>query len=135
AELPFYTVDLPYLWGRRLASGGMVFGSGLAFDATGDLTRISLSGEDPVNALERLIARVRDLHPALARTRIAHRWAGPIAFTDDRRPVIGRHPTLPGVLVAGAYAGHGVALGVHAGCLIAGAILDGRDLPLWGALD
>ncbi|MEA2626466.1 MAG: gamma-glutamylputrescine oxidase, partial [Candidatus Binatota bacterium] len=85
AELPFYTVDLPYLWGRRLASGGMVFGSGLAFDATDDLTRISLTGEDPVNALERLIARVRDLHPALARTRIAHRWAGPIAFTDDRR--------------------------------------------------
>src|SRR5215475_1619021 len=26
---PFYTVDLPYLWGRLLKTGGMIFGAGL----------------------------------------------------------------------------------------------------------
>jgi len=26
---PFYTVDVPYLWGRLLKNGGMIFGSGL----------------------------------------------------------------------------------------------------------
>src|SRR5690242_12993993 len=29
AGKPFYTVDLPYLWGRLLPSGGVIFGSGL----------------------------------------------------------------------------------------------------------
>jgi glycine/D-amino acid oxidase-like deaminating enzyme len=41
---------------------------------------------------------------------------------------------MPNVLVAGAYAGHGVALSVHAGALLADAVIDGVELPAWGKL-
>jgi glycine/D-amino acid oxidase-like deaminating enzyme len=29
SEKPFYTIDFPYLWGRTLRAGGVVFGGGL----------------------------------------------------------------------------------------------------------
>jgi glycine/D-amino acid oxidase-like deaminating enzyme len=38
-------------------------------------------------------------------------------------------------LVAGAYAGHGVALSVRAGELLANAIARNESLPTWGALN
>jgi hypothetical protein len=37
-------------------------------------------------------------------------------------------------MVSGAYAGHGVALSVRAGELLALAIADHRPLPKWGSL-
>ena len=37
-------------------------------------------------------------------------------------------------MVSGGYAGHGVALSVRAGELLALAIADNRPLPKWGSL-
>jgi glycine/D-amino acid oxidase-like deaminating enzyme len=37
------------------------------------------------------------------------------------------------VIVAGGYTGHGVALGVKAGAMIADAIVDGKPLPSWAS--
>jgi len=39
---PFYTVDLPYLWGRLLESNGVIFGAGLVPPYVGAPSRFPL---------------------------------------------------------------------------------------------
>jgi len=128
---PFYTTDLPYLWGREAPDGRLVVGAGLAFDAEGDLERVSLAQGDVRETFVRLEARVRGLHPALAGVRITHRWGGPISFRA-RAPVLAE--LAPGVVAAGAYAGHGVALSLRVAELAAARLLGGDALPAWGAI-
>ena len=132
---PFYTLDLPYLWGRLLADGRAILGAGLLFDETGDLCRLRLRDPEALEAFARLEARVWGLHPALAGVHFTLRWGGPIAFVSGRAPLLGRLPGNPRVIVAGAYAGHGIALGVRAGEIAAAAILNGSRLPAWGSLE
>jgi glycine/D-amino acid oxidase-like deaminating enzyme len=133
-RMPFYTTDLPYLWGRVTADGRLVVGAGLTFAANDVVTSVGLEDPETAASLARLEGRVRELHPTLAAVEITHRWGGPIAFLADRIPLLGRHPDLPHVIVTAAYSGHGVALGVQIGALIAAAIVDGRALPPWGSL-
>lgn len=132
--LPFYTIDLPYLWGRLLGDGRVIFGAGLVFGSPQELERLDIRVGDPKAVFARLEARVRGLHPALAEVRFSTRWAGPVAFADDHLPLLGRVPDAPAVLVAGGYAGHGVALSVRAGELVARAIVEREPLPPWGAV-
>jgi glycine/D-amino acid oxidase-like deaminating enzyme len=134
ARVPFYTVDTPYLWGRVSAAGNVVFGAGLSYAGPEVLERASIEAHDSRAILNRLERRVRRLHSELANVRIVARWAGPIAFVEGAVPLLGRAREHDGVLVAGAYAGHGVALSACAGELLARAILDNAPLPEWGAL-
>jgi glycine/D-amino acid oxidase-like deaminating enzyme len=131
ARMPFYTADLPYLWGRMTRDDGLVVGSGLVFPRDGDVGTVALAARDATAALAQLEERVRALHPALARVEIPFRWGGPIAFRNGP-PILARHPD--GAIVTGAYAGHGIALSVRIGQLVAAAIVDGHALPAWGAL-
>jgi glycine/D-amino acid oxidase-like deaminating enzyme len=128
---PFYTVDMPYLWGRATPDGRLVIGAGLAFDADGDLERVSLARDDVRESFARLEPRVRGLHPALARVELTHRWGGPISFRQ-RAPVLAE--LAPGLVAAGAYAGHGVALSLRSAELAAARLLGGAALPEWGSL-
>lgn len=134
SRIPFYTRDLPYLWGCVTAADAVVFGSGLTYGSPDGLERVDIAAEGPQAVLARLEARVRRLHPALADVTMASRWAGPIAFTEDTVPILSALPQAPNVFVAGAYAGHGVAFSVFAGAAIARAIRDGTALPEWGAI-
>ncbi|MDP9406017.1 MAG: FAD-binding oxidoreductase, partial [Actinomycetota bacterium] len=62
----------------------------------------------PTSALQRqLDVLLRD--GLGVRAAVTHRWAGVIAFTDDRLPVLAE--VRPGVWVAGAYSGTGNVLG------------------------
>ena len=131
--IPFYTVDQPYLWGRLVGDGRIVFGAGLAFGSPDELEELDLDVPEVQSQFTRLENRVRALNPALKQVDFSARWAGPIAFTDDMRPILGRLPDAPRIFVAGAYAGHGVALSVKAGEMIALAITEGRQLPGWGS--
>jgi gamma-glutamylputrescine oxidase len=131
---PFYTTDLPYLWGRTLRDGRVVFGSGLVFPPDGDVRRTDLDSREAQESMCRLERRVRALHPALEEVEVTHRWGGPIAFIAGMSPILSRLPDAPDQIVTGAFAGHGVALSVRIGQLIAGALLDGTPLPIWGAL-
>jgi len=131
---PFYTVDLPYLWGRVLADRRAVFGSGLVFPADDDVRSTRVDGADAEISYARLEQRVRGLHPLLADVPIPLRWGGPIAFRPGRAPILTPHPAHPRVVVTGGCAGHGVALSFRIGELIAAHIVDGRRLPPWGAL-
>jgi len=149
---PFYSVDFPYLWGRMLKNGGMIFGSGLvpAFgkflreDAQrtrsakagvtrlwSGLERLDVRHGEPAARLRSLEKRVRLLHPALKQIRITHRWAGPILTTKHFMPTLRRHLDSKNVVVLGGFSGHGVALSVYLGKWAAGLLLGKRALPNW----
>jgi gamma-glutamylputrescine oxidase len=145
----FYTLDLPYLWGRLAKGRRIVLGSGLVPDFRtragqqrtragrsspwGFMTRFDVRKGQAAARVRWLEKRVRALHPVLRNVRITHRWGGPIAFTKDFRPVFRRHPRSPRVLILGAFAGHGVALSVYLGRWAAQALLGKRKLPRWKA--
>ncbi len=54
---------------------------------------------------------------------VTHRWAGIWAETPDRLPLVGAVPGRDRVWVAGGYSGHGNALGLACGELVARAVL------------
>jgi glycine/D-amino acid oxidase-like deaminating enzyme len=129
---PFYTVDMPFLWGRPLGEERLIFGGGLAFDAAKRVRQIDLRTPEVAQSLGHLEERVRELHPALAEVQVDKRWGGPVAFRSNRSPILCRHESLLGLILTGAYAGHGIALSVRLGELAAQAILEDRALPDWG---
>jgi glycine/D-amino acid oxidase-like deaminating enzyme len=145
---PFYTVDLPYLWGRLLDSNGVIFGAGLVPPYRGTPSRFPIGARSIKNRaynlrrydvrkgeaaarLRWLENRVRHLHPTLASARITHRWGGPILLTEKMRPIFRRHPRSKNVMLLAGYNGHGVALSVYLGKWAAEALLNRRRLPGW----
>jgi glycine/D-amino acid oxidase-like deaminating enzyme len=134
-RIPFYTADRPYLWGRIAPRGEIVFGAGLTYCTPLELEKVGIDSDDSQAILHALLRRVRRLNPALGSVRIVSKWTGPIAFTDQALPLIGTYPPSPAILVAAAYAGHGVAFSVHAGALLADTILQNTALPEWGAIN
>lgn len=152
SKRPFYTVDLPYLWGRLLPDGRAIFGSGLVpgwdeslrtesrskkaaeFSAAKlwkGLEKVDVHKEAAAERLSSLEQRVRGLHPSLAKIRVTHRWGGPILLTHGFLPVFREHPKSDRVVVLGGYSGHGVALSVHLGRWAAEHLLGRRKLPNW----
>jgi len=149
---PFYTVDLPYLWGKTTPDGRLILGSGLVpgwgeslrmesrdkkaaeLDAKRmwqGLEHVDVRKGVAAERLKSLEKRVRALHPVLKKIRITHRWAGPILLTKGFMPVFRKHPRSDRVIVAGGYSGHGVALSVYLGKWAAGHLLGRRELPDW----
>jgi glycine/D-amino acid oxidase-like deaminating enzyme len=129
---PFYTVDLPYLWGRVFHENRVIFGCGLVHvEDWRELLTLNVAEGRAAELLADLERRVRDLHPALRGVRLSHRWAGPILIAENWKPVFRRHTEHRNVIVLGAYSGHGVALSVYLGAWAAEAMLGKRDLPQW----
>jgi glycine/D-amino acid oxidase-like deaminating enzyme len=133
---PFYTADLPYLWGRVCRDNSTVWGSGLvSAPGSRDLYHIAITSAGPSRLLESLEGRVRGLHPALEDTRFTHLWGGPILFRESWLPAFDWHPRSRNAIVLGAYAGHGVALSSYLGAWAAEVLLGRRELPEWGRMD
>ena len=136
SEKPFYTVDFPYLWGRLLPNGGVVFGSGLVhLKDWRELADLDIATEQAAELIARLERRVRGLHPAMYEIEFTHRWGGPILIPEDWTPVFAKHPNCPQVIVLGGYCGHGVALSVYLGHWAAEAMLGQRSLPEWDTVE
>ena len=132
---PFYTVDLPYLWGRCRRDGSVIFGAGLVdADDSRDLRQLDITTGDAKNLFESIELRIHNLHPELREIAITHRWGGPILFRENWRPVFMPHPQSKNAIVLGAYAGHGVALSMYLGAWAAEALLGRRKLPSWGSI-
>ena len=136
---PFYTVDLPYLWGRVRRDRSIVWGAGLVQSPDeDDLERVDIAAPEPAQIFDRLEDRIRHLHPALEKTDFTHRWGGPILFRDNWKPVFDWHPRSiehgRNAIVVGAYAGHGVALSSYLGTWAAEILLGRRKPPAWGAV-
>jgi glycine/D-amino acid oxidase-like deaminating enzyme len=131
---PFYTVDLPYLWGRVVHGNRVIFGSGLVhLEDWRELLILDVARGQAAELLRQLETRVHQLHPALRDVRLSHRWGGPILIADEWQPVFARHAENRNVIVLGAYSGHGVALSVYLGAWAAEAMLGRRELPQWDA--
>lgn len=128
---PFYTVDLPYLWGRLLGDA-VIFGSGLVFPGNWQaLHSIDIARGEAATLFRQLESRVRNLHPALHDVAFTHHWGGPIAITSQWKPVFERHPDCPDAIVLGGFSGHGVAQSVYLGAWAAEVLAGKRDLPSW----
>lgn len=129
---PFYTVDFPYLWGRLLATQGVIFGSGLVdVDDWRELKQIDIGSGKAAELIARIELRVRNLDPVLESVGFTHWWGGPILIARDWKPVFRHHVRSDRVIVLGAYAGQGVALSVYLGRWAAEAMLGVRALPDW----
>ena len=126
---PFYTLDLPYLWGRVTADGRAVIGAGLV--GRGDVENARVDSAEAGHLFDGLERRIRGLHPALHHVRITHRWMGPLCFTNDSKPLIASLDADGRVLMATGYHGHGVALSARVGKLLAEALAGEADLPAW----
>jgi glycine/D-amino acid oxidase-like deaminating enzyme len=128
---PFYTVDMPYLWGRLLGKS-IMFGSGLLhLSDWRELNSLDVSTGEVLTMFERLEKRIRGFHPALSNVSFTHRWGGPICIAEGWRPVFEWHPESRNAIVLGAYSGHGVAQSVYLGSWAAEALLGKRSLPDW----
>jgi glycine/D-amino acid oxidase-like deaminating enzyme len=129
---PFYTVDLPYLWGRTLGRTQWIFGSGLVhLNHWSELHQLNISGGEAGGLMRLLEARVRGLHPALANVGFTNRWGGPILIADEMKPVFRRHLKSDSVIILGGYSGHGVAQSVYLGRWAAEVLVGRRKLPAW----
>ena len=133
ARKPFYTADLPYLWGRVRRDNSIIWGAGLvtAPDEK-NVAEADISGAEAAQMFASLEKRVRGLHPALRSVTFTHRWGGPILFRDGWLPVFDFHPESKDAIVLGAYAGHGVALSSYLAAWAAEGFLGKRALPAWG---
>src|ERR1700684_1085793 len=133
---PFYTADLPYLWGRVCDDNSIIFGAGLVqAPHSDDLNDVDVSAAEAPQIFDSLEKRVRGLHPLLKSLQFTHRWGGPILFRDSWKPIFMWHPEAKktrNAIVIGAFAGHGVALSSYLGRWGAEALLGHRKLLAWG---
>jgi glycine/D-amino acid oxidase-like deaminating enzyme len=129
---PFYTVDMPYLWGRPLHGKQVIFGSGLVHLAHwSELLNLNISNGEAAVLMRLLESRVHSLHPALKNIQFTHRWGGPILIADDMTPLFRHHLKSKNIIVLGGYSGHGVALSVYLGRWAADVLAGKRKLPSW----
>jgi glycine/D-amino acid oxidase-like deaminating enzyme len=129
---PFYTVDMPYLWGRPLHGNQVIFGSGLVhLEHWSELFNLNISSGEAAGLMRLLESRVHSLHPALENVQFTNRWGGPILIADGMTPVFKHHLKSKNVIVLGGYSGHGVALSVYLGRWAADVLAGKRKLPSW----
>lgn len=94
---------------RRSADHRLLFGG-----------RVSYSGLDPLGTTRATRARMLQVFPQLADTRIEHAWGGYVDITMNRAPHFGRLES--DVYFVQGFSGHGIALTGIAGKLLAEAI-------------
>jgi glycine/D-amino acid oxidase-like deaminating enzyme len=129
---PFYTVDMPYLWGRPVHVNQLIFGSGLVhLEHWSELLNLNISSGEAAGLMRLLESRVRSLHPALENIQFTNRWGGPILIADEMTPVFRHHLKSKNIIVLGGYSGHGVALSVYLGRWAADVLAGKRKLPSW----
>ena len=76
--------------------------------------------------VKRLVARFKEKFPAVGHPRIVESWAGMIDAMPDVVPVVDRHPSISGLIVATGMSGHGFGIGPGFGEAIA-RMASGQD--------
>jgi len=79
-----------------------------------------------VQTLSTLLREALAVYPALARQRVIRTFAGIRIGTQDGLPIVGRHPTLPGLFIASGMEGDGICLAPVIGAAVADMV---RDQP------
>jgi glycine/D-amino acid oxidase-like deaminating enzyme len=65
------------------------------------------------------------------RSRVTHRWAGIMGFSEDGLPLVGLAPGCRRIHVCAGYTGHGMGFAVNAAAALAGSLVDHGRLPAW----
>ena len=97
-----------YDYWQQLPDGRIALGGGRSAHAGAEWDRPAEPGDEVQAYLDALLRERLGVDAP-----VTHRWAGRIAYTDDRLPVFAE--LRPGVMVAGAHSGHGNVLGSAAG--------------------
>ncbi|KAA9009885.1 NAD(P)/FAD-dependent oxidoreductase [Histidinibacterium aquaticum] len=79
----------------------------------------------PKDILTALRARMARLFPGLRDAAISHHWGGTLGITMSRLPYLDR--VAPGILAAGGFSGHGVALSLLSGRVMAEAVAGEKE--------
>jgi gamma-glutamylputrescine oxidase len=110
-------------WQQTL-DGSIVLGGCRAIAPNGEYGVLPLALNDPVqNALDDVFPR---LFPQLEGLEVAHRWAGPMAFTKDYTAIADRVPGLANGWFVGGFSGHGMPFGMCLGPALAEAVATGQ---------
>jgi len=108
---------------QQVADGSIVIGGCRADAPDADVGVRDMVPTDQVTGrIERILP---DLFPELADLRVSRRWAGLMAFTSDRLPVVDLVPGVENAWVAGGFNGHGMTFGPRLGQLLAEAVRSG----------
>ena len=116
-ERPHYARDGYDYW-HQLPDGRLVIGGSRDASLATEQTEVESTTELVQARIEALAEQLIGYRPG-----VTHRWAGIWGTTPDLEPLVGRVPGREGVWVAGGYSGHGNALGLACGDLVARAIL------------
>ena len=110
---------------RQIARGNVSFGGGHGVadtaDESCDLARPST--EQSLGGMMRTL----DVVPDLAHAHVIRTWSGLDGEMPDHIPVIGPSATMPGLVHAFGFSGHGFQLGPVVGEIIAELVRDGRS--------
>ena len=88
----------------------------------------TLDPEPAVGPLEKARAQMEKVFPALKGVPVLQRWAGFIDATPDAVPVISPVKSLPGLVIATGFSGHGFGIGPAAGRLAADLVTGAAPL-------
>ncbi len=103
---------------HQLPDGRLVVGGNRDAAFAAEETDVEETTAEIQRRIEALVGRLLPEVPP-----VTHRWAGIWGTTPDLVPLVGRVPGRSDVWVAGGYSGHGNALGLACGELVAQAIL------------
>lgn len=91
-----------------------------SLDAPSPFEAVRVLDPTPVAGINaRVEQRIKAAFPAFATMRVEQHWAGLIDVTPDAVPVISPVDTLPGLIIASGFSGHGFGIGPAAGRLAA----------------
>lgn len=121
-ERPHYAREGYDYW-HQLPDGRLVIGGNRDASLETEQTAVEETTELVQGRIEALAEQLVGYRPS-----VTHRWAGIWGTTPDLEPLVGPVPGRAGVWVAGGYSGHGNALGLACGDLVARAIL-GEEPP------
>lgn len=106
---------------KQLRDGSYLIGGGWP----GDIDMIAGVGTTRQKSIEGSREASSAIFPVLAGTEIERAWVGVEGIAIDQIPVIGPIPGLDGLTVAAGFSGHGFALSLITGQLVAELMLDG----------
>jgi glycine/D-amino acid oxidase-like deaminating enzyme len=116
-ERPHYAREGYDYW-QQLPDGRLVIGGSRDASFDTESTDVEATTDLVQARIDALVEQLAGYQP-----RVTHRWAGIWGATPDLQPLVGPVPGRGGVWVAGGYSGHGNALGLACGDLVARAIL------------
>ena len=116
-ERPHYAREGYDYW-QQLPDGRLVIGGSRDASFDTESTHVEATTDLVQARIDALVERLAGYRP-----QVTHRWAGIWGTTPDLQPLVGPVPGREGVWVAGGYSGHGNALGLACGDLVARAIL------------